>query len=104
MFDESSQRNLKCGTHGEVAPAFVCGHLVRANPDRPLGFIEPEREPDDLDQDPQAWCASCDALLEREGEWNELAIEYADVRAVCEFCFAKLREIHDRPITSLYKE
>jgi hypothetical protein len=100
MTGTSEKRFIACGTHGEVLPAFACCHLSLKS-ERPLGFIEPEVEPDD---EPQAWCAACDAMLEREGDWNEISLAYADVRLVCEFCFAKLRDIHDRPISALYDQ
>jgi hypothetical protein len=102
MSDTPDARLVRCGTHGEVLPAYVCCHL-RLNSEQPLGFVEPEFDDDDEDNDAQAWCRACDAVLEREGEWSDAAIAIANVKMVCEFCFAKLREIHYHPVSSLYR-
>ena len=85
-------RKVTCGTHGSVGAAFVCGHIVDSDA-APVGFNEPELEPDD--PEPQAWCDACDELVERVGEWNDETEAFADIRLVCEFCFARFRELHD---------
>jgi hypothetical protein len=88
----SKQRRVQCGTHGEVLPAYVCCHLVPCGP-APLGFHEPDPDPDEPD-DLQAWCDACDEVLEQHGEWNDESEAFAKIRLVCEFCFAALRERH----------
>ena len=88
-----SDRKISCGTHGSVGAAFVCGHLVNKEAVAPLGFNEPELDPDDTE--PQAWCDACEAVVERDGEWNEGNEAFADIKLVCEFCFARLRALHD---------
>ena len=89
MDDES--RLVECGTHGTVSPAYVCCHLVKGAV-HALGFNEPELEPDDPEG--QAWCNACEAVLDREGEWNEVSEAFADIKLICEFCFAALRNKH----------
>jgi hypothetical protein len=103
MTEAAGKRVISCGTHGEVLPAFVCCHLVQES-DRPLGFVEPDVDPNDVDDDLQAWCGACDLMLQREGEWNDVSEGYANIRLVCEFCFAKLRETHHRPVSALYDQ
>lgn len=88
---ERDKRIIRCGTHGEVERAFVCQHLVHSR-EGPIGFVEAEPEPDD--DDPLAWCLACAEVLEREGEWTEVAEAQVHLSVVCEFCFAALRQQH----------
>ena len=82
---------IHCGTHGTVGRAFACQHL---KPDsvEPAGFLEPNLDPDD--PDPFAWCFSCEAMFEREGDWTKKLAAYVDMKLVCEFCYATIRERH----------
>ena len=86
-----SDSKIKCGTHGEVEPAFVCGHLFNER-EKSLGFFEPEYDPDDVER--QGWCQACEDLLQRDGEWTEETEASADIKLVCEFCFEKIRQHH----------
>jgi len=90
---ESDSRIVKCGTHGSVGPAFVCCHLIRDEL-APAGFNEQEPEPDD--PEPVAWCDDCNIMIEEIGEWTEQVEAFANMKLVCEFCFANLRERHRR--------
>lgn len=89
-----SDRNIQCGTHGSVGGAFICVHLLN-DQHAPLGFNEPEVDPG---EEPQAWCDACDALVERDGEWNEENEKFADIKLVCEFCFARIKALHDHDL------
>jgi hypothetical protein len=85
---------IRCGTHGTVRHAFICGHLVeQARSDtKPLVYYladEADLQPDSTEA-PCAWCASCDAVLHREGEWNDATEAAADIQIVCEFCFSEI--------------
>lgn len=82
---------VKCGTHGDVGQAFVCSHLMLER-SRPLGFFEPEYDPED--PDPQAWCGECEIALNKAGDWTDEVAERADIRLVCEFCFEAIRNLH----------
>ena len=90
-----NERTIVCGTHGEVLPAYVCAHLAFSET-APLGFNQPDLDPGDTEA--QAWCDGCDAVLEKHGEWNEESEAFADIRLVCEFCFAALRERHQHSV------
>jgi hypothetical protein len=81
---------LTCGTHGEREARFVCDHLF-ANQRRELplrlAYFEPEHAPDE--PTPAIWCADCEAVVQAEGEINEVVHAYADWHAVCDFCFQR---------------
>ncbi|MET1078799.1 MAG: hypothetical protein ABWY06_12340 [Pseudomonas sp.] len=96
---EVDKRKVSCGTHGEVLPAIVCCHLVAAS-EQVLGFNEPEADPEDPD-DLQGWCDACNAFLEAQDGWNDKSEAFADLKIVCEFCFAALRQRHGRSATGL---
>src|SRR5699024_1647688 len=84
---------IRCGTHGEVQRTFVCCHLTQDEL-APAGFNEFEPEPDDTD--PLAWCDDCIRRYEAAGEEMDAELEaFVDLRVVCEFCYAKLRELHE---------
>ncbi len=81
---------VNCDTHGESGGAFICQHLV--NDSEKLGFYlgyDPER-PDSLH--PDAWCGECEVVLNREGEWNDVATAFADIKIVCGKCYENIRD------------
>ncbi len=70
---------LKCATHGDQRPTFVCGHIVQTLGDgKPRGFLWGV----DDDGNYQAICPSCDDLS--DAEW-EAAVSSA--AAICFECF-----------------
>lgn len=81
---------VKCSSHGETSGAFICQHLMSGA--EKLGFhlwYDPE-SPDSLH--PDAWCADCEVVLSREGEWNEAATAFADIKIVCGQCYEGIRD------------
>ncbi len=80
---------VKCGTHGTVSSAVVCGHLLQKT-DRVLGFVENSSEPDDL----QAWCGACEEFFLNEGEMTEAFRAFNNFSLVCEFCYADIKQRH----------
>jgi hypothetical protein len=92
MSDEN--KIIKCGTHGQAGIAFACSHLIQGR-ERPLGFFYTET--DEENQEPQAWCGECEALLAGAGDWTDELLERANIRVVCEFCFESLRKFHASP-------
>ena len=86
MSDE--YRNIDCPEHGSSAATYVCQHLITG---QGLGFhVGPDPDaPDALW--PDAWCDACEAVLTREGEWNDTAVAYADIRLICSGCYQKAR-------------
>lgn len=87
-------RTLTCPTHGTSTPAFVCRHLLDMS-GLPRGFFEPTALEDP--SEPQAWCAACDQVLAREGEWNDVSEAFAGVSLVCSGCFERMRIYHRAP-------
>jgi hypothetical protein len=79
-------KQIECATHGGGFETFVCEHLV-ANPAQK--WFSGERH--DTDQWPDAWCASCDALFQEEGEWNEKNEAKLGIKLLCHFCYERLR-------------
>lgn len=67
-------------------PAIVCQHLLK-NPDLNLNF------PSGID-DNQAWCDSCEGVFKEENGWQEKALEFADFKACCGYCFRQMKEEH----------
>lgn len=80
---------VECGTHGSSPGALVCVHLLQAH-ERVVGFVENSSEPSDL----QAWCDECEEQFEQEGSLTDAFQEFCDVRLVCEFCYATIKERH----------
>jgi hypothetical protein len=73
-----------------VGPAFVCSHLLQKQ--KPLGFHEAPFDPED--PEPQGWCDACEKAVQSAGDWTDDLAEWADIKLVCEFCFAGLRDFH----------
>jgi hypothetical protein len=82
-----SEEDTICILHALNKTAIICQHLNLT--DR-LGFNVPY----DLDNDLEAWCDKCEKILQEEGGWTERAIEYANLRVCCEFCFEKIKNLN----------
>jgi hypothetical protein len=54
-----------------------------------LGFNE-----DNDPNDPLAWCNDCEQMSLREQGWTEALKEFADLKVVCDACYAQLKELH----------
>lgn len=84
-----ADKKVECQTHGSASATFICQHLSSGDQ---LGFhvgYDPEN-PNDLY--PDAWCDRCDAVLEKEGEWNDVSEAFADIRMVCAGCYGDIRQ------------
>ena len=84
---------IECGEHGEAYATYVCEHL----------FTHPAQEwfGDDPGEDnpwPDSWCARCQAIFEREGEWNERNEGECRIRMVCSGCYANARDASVRAL------
>lgn len=81
-------RWIDCPEHGSTETSLVCRHLFKGEG---LGFnVGPDPDaPDALW--PDAWCDACEAVLSREGEWNEAAVAYADFGLLCSGCYQRVR-------------
>jgi Zn finger protein HypA/HybF involved in hydrogenase expression len=86
---------VKCGSHDYGRRAFVCKHL---NNESKVGFEEAFETFEDMelleDDDFQAWCDECEAVRQREGEWNDKSMEFASIKVICETCYFEMKEIN----------
>lgn len=81
---------LKCGTHGERERRFVCDHIFKNEESETptvMRYFEPEHEV--TEPTPAIWCESCEEVIFKEGEVNNIADEFAKFHMVCDFCFKK---------------
>lgn len=88
-------RYVKCGQHEYNRRAFVCQHL---NTKTKVGFEEAFETYQymalDDDDDLQAWCAACEQIRLKEGEWNDAAMEFAQIKVVCEDCYFEMKKFN----------
>lgn len=81
-------RTVECEAHGTRTATIVCCHLLRAT-DVVLGFVE-DMDPDD----PLAWCNECEQRHTPGQPWTEAFKRFADLKVVCDACYARLKELH----------
>jgi len=86
---------VHCGTHGTLGYGLVCQHLSARlqQPDaEPLTYYVGESDPDDPERTNKTciWCAQCDAVLAREGDWTDAATDFADPQIACDACLAEV--------------
>lgn len=89
-YDKLKDKYIECDTHGTNRASFVCQHLFKGTK---LGFHEAfesdeSTEPDD---DYQAWCNDCEKAWQKEGEWNETSMAFANIQLVCDECYFKIK-------------
>jgi len=86
---------VQCGEHRHGRRAFVCQHL---NKTYKTGFEEAFETHEDmelgLDDDLQAWCDECEKIRLREGEWNDISMEFANIKLVCEYCYFEMKAVN----------
>lgn len=81
---------IDCKIHGRGIAAVVCGH-VTSNNGTPLGFIENNSDPGDL----QGWCYGCEYVYQQEKEMTEVFKAFNRMAVVCEDCYAKIKAKHN---------
>lgn len=86
----SARAEVRCSAHGASFAAYVCTHLFHGEDQ---GF----HTADDPDNPrPDAWCDRCEAVLAREGEWNERAEAFAEIHRTCGTCYDIVEENNRR--------
>ena len=92
---EIKDRYVDCSAHEKQRNAFVCKHLIGKNK---VGFNEAFETFEDMelgdDDDFQAWCDECEVERQKEGEWNEASMAFAEIRLVCERCYFEMKELN----------
>ena len=81
----SEPKSVECTTHGSGFQTFVCEHLI-SNPGQK--WFSQER--DDDHRWPDAWCATCDAFFQEEGEWNANNERKTKIKLLCHQCYERL--------------
>lgn len=97
--NETAQRikdnYVQCGAHEYRRRAFVCRHL---NDTTKVGFEEAFETYEDMelseDDDFQAWCDDCEAVRQKEGEWNDRSMAFPEIKVVCEKCYFEMKELN----------
>jgi len=83
---EAGNGQVICTTHGAGFSTYVCEHLL-ANPAQKWFSSEPSEEI----RWPDAWCASCNAHFQEEGEWNDRNQAKLKIQLLCHYCYERLR-------------
>jgi hypothetical protein len=86
---------VDCDIHDSNRIAFVCQHL---NKKTKVGFEEAFVTIENMklgeDDDFQAWCNECEKIRVKENGWSDYAMEFADIKLVCEKCYFEMKEIN----------
>lgn len=80
---------LRCDAHGLSRMTYVCSHLAQGAAQR--GFYTAE-EPWPGNPRPDAWCATCEAALQRFGSWDEAGDQEPKLAILCGGCYDNCRE------------
>lgn len=83
-----SESPVNCETHGAGSATFLCQHLVQGEKRGFNAGYDPE---DPCALFPDAWCDECEAVLDRDGEWNDVSESLAGVTMVCSGCYQEIR-------------
>lgn len=89
------EKYIKCNAHEYRRIAYICQHL---NHITKVGFEEAFETYENMefsdDDDFQAWCSECETVRQKEGEWNERSMEFAQIKIVCESCYFEIKELN----------
>lgn len=84
---------IECRAHDKQRTAFVCKHLLLASK---VGFNEAFETSEGMelsdDDDFQGWCDECEVIRQKEGEWNDASMAFAEIKLVCERCYFEIKE------------
>jgi hypothetical protein len=79
---------LECDRHGLGKITYVCEHLL-TDPKQEWFSEDPRAEK----PWPDAWCAQCDSLYQRHGEWNDDNSAQVNIKVICHHCYESLRAV-----------
>lgn len=91
LFVGDQNKLVECARHGEGTATFVCTHVRRGVA---CGFFDSGESPEN--PFPDAWCAGCEEVRTREGEWNDVSEEFAQVGLLCSGCYLEARQRNRR--------
>jgi hypothetical protein len=75
---------IQCAEHDKAYSTFVCEHLATSVSQEWFGNF-PEED--------NAWCAGCNSIFLREGEWNEKNEKEIKLKIICDCCYAGARSL-----------
>lgn len=86
---------VECKNHEYQRRAFVCKHLNHTDK---VGFEEAFETFEGMelleDDDLQAWCNECEKVRQKEGEWTDDAMEFSNIKLICEKCYFEIKELN----------
>lgn len=89
------EKFVKCEEHEYRRRAFVCRHLNKRDK---VGFEESFETTENMelgeDDDFMAWCNECEIVRQREDGWNDVSLQFADIRLFCEKCYFEMKEVN----------
>jgi len=93
---EKIENNLiECNLHGKIRKAFVCQHLnIKSKNGFEEAFETYEGMKLEEDDDLQAWCSECEKERLKTDGWNNISIEFAKIKLVCEKCYFEIKKFN----------
>ncbi len=88
---KSESRKVVCGKHGETPATFMCQHLTNGVG---CGFHCSTAKKSPW---PDAWCAACEVVLNRERRWNDAAAAFANIKLLCTHCYDAAKARNSQP-------
>ncbi len=82
----AGRTRIGCGEHSEGFATYICEHLV-ADPSQEWFSATPSES----NPWPDAWCARCDEVFQKQGEWNDKNEINAKIKLVCHRCYEAMR-------------
>ena len=77
-----SDKEIKCNVHGVGQQAFICGHLLTNPRQKWVSDVPTENNPW-----PDAWCAKCDEIYRKLGEWTDENSAQLQIKLLCHRCY-----------------
>lgn len=93
--DQIENKLIECDSHGKIRRAFICQHL---NTESKTGFEEAFKTYPGIelqeDDDLQAWCSTCEKERLKTNGWNDVSMEFANIKLVCERCYFQIKDFN----------
>jgi hypothetical protein len=83
--EDEGARLVQCGSHGQAYATYICKHLVSRPAQRWFADLPEADWPW-----PDAWCAKCQSVFDRQGGWRDDG-EEPPIALVCNHCYQDKR-------------
>ncbi len=92
--NEEKEMYVDCEKHERRRRAFICQHLEKNSEN---GFEEAFETYEDMefeydDDDFQAWFTKCEKVRIENDGWNDVSMDFAKIKLVCEKCYFEIKE------------